>query len=115
MIWSNLLSDCFFRQGLPPFASKLRSRNKLKSPANIIGLFLVKSKFSNKFISSENVVSWSFAVFALCKLININSVSSINAIIKIRPCLSDALFLTVYIMLPKKAIRTPHELDLPWE
>ena len=67
LIWSNLLSDCFFRQRLPPFASKLQSRNKLKSSANIIGLFLVRSRFSNKFVSSKKVVSWSFTVLALYK------------------------------------------------
>ena len=90
---SNLLSDCFFRQELPPFASKLQSKNKLKSPANIIGLFSVRWKFSNRFVSSKKVVSWSFLVLALYKLIHMNSVSSINAsIIKICPCLSDAFF-----------------------
>ena len=116
LLWCNLLSDCFFRQGLPPFASKLRSRNKLKSPANIIGLLLVRLKFSNVFVSSENVVSWSFSVLALYQLIEMNSVSSINAsITKICPCLSDAFFVTVYVILPKKAITTLHKLDLPLE
>ena len=42
-----------------------------------------------------------------------NSVSSINAAkIKSRPSLSDAFFLRY---ATKKAIRIPHELDLPWE
>ena len=95
---------------------KLRSKKKLKSSANIIGLFSVRSKFSNRFVSSEKIVSCSFSVLALYRLINMNSVSSINASkIKIRPCLSDAFFLTVYDILPKKAIRSPHKLDLPWE
>ena len=62
---SNLLSDYFCRQGLPPFDSKLQSRNKLKSTANIMGLFLVISKFSNRFVVSEKVVSWSFLVLVL--------------------------------------------------
>ena len=41
-MWTNLLSDGFIRQGLPPFVSKSQSRNTLKSPTNVIGLFLVR-------------------------------------------------------------------------
>ena len=65
LISSNLLKECFFRLGEPPFASRERSRNKLKSPAKIMRFSLLRSKFDINMFSSLNVWICSLSIFAL--------------------------------------------------
>ena len=66
--------------------------------------------------SSLNVWICSLSVFALQRLIKINSESSVNVSkIKILPFLSHRRFFTVNVLLPEKPVSTPHEFDLPCE
>ena len=113
---TNFIVDFLFGTGLPSLASSFEIKKILKSSANIIILFWLIPKNFNKLWSSLKILHYSVSVHALYKFIRIYwPLSNMTTRIKILPVLSVFCLLKTKDVLPRQAIRTPHELDALWD
>ena len=82
----NLAIVCFLIVGFPPLASNFESKYALKSPPNIIFLFLISSILFKKLQNSDKVKSCSASLFGLYILAKTNiSSPTFTSRIRIRP------------------------------
>ena len=109
-------TDFCLKDGLPLQHYKFVLKNTLKSPASKMFVFLF---ISIVFIIVKSVFktsTCSFSVLGLHKLIRIKLFTPMLTFkIKTRPLLSHIWFKTLTPNCRKKPIKTPQELDDPWE